>query len=134
MSAKIYCGNNQLDRSLKANAGDRDFGTHASCFRKGYALGINQHIPNADVFLLKWSTGYKPHIIQRLYYDDNKAPPGYQIATLAQALQRGFAAGSKTRAIRERDLASVDYAPTRPLKRAVRSQSRSHSVVQKSQH
>ncbi len=100
---KIYCGNNDLDLDLKAHGGDREFGTHKECFRKGFALGLNQRIMDTQHFLKRWGNAYKPHILQHLYYGDAaKIPPGYQMATLGQALQRGFASGSIARARRER--------------------------------
>ncbi len=101
-SAGIYCGNNENDLVLKAHGGDREFGSHKYCLRKGYALGMNQHIPDIAKFLNKWSAPYKPHILQRLYYGDGEAPPGYQLATLGQSVQRGFALGSIARARKER--------------------------------
>ena len=86
----IYCGNNL-----------RDLGNHKDCFRKGYALGINQEVKDMNRFLRKWGTAYKPYIIQHLSYSDEGIPPGYQRATLAEALQRGFAIGSLARAKKE---------------------------------
>ena len=105
----IYCGNNLRDLGLKANGGDREIGNHKDCFRKGYALGINQEIKDMNLFLRKWGTAYKPYIIQHLSYNAEKIPPGYQRATLAQALQRGFAIGSLARAKNEkvRDTSSL---------------------------
>ncbi len=102
-SEHIYCGNNESDLDLKANGGDKEFGTHQQCFRRGYALGINQRITNMQHFLKRWGNAYKPHIIQHLYHGDaDNIPPGYQRATLGQALQRGFALGSIALARRER--------------------------------
>ncbi len=98
----IYCGNNLRDLGLKTNGGDREIGNHKDCFRKGYALGINQEIKDLNLFLRKWGTAYKPYIIQHLSYNADKIPPGYQRATLAQALQRGFAFGSLARAKKEK--------------------------------
>ena len=66
--ANIYCGNNDLALDLKAHGGAKEFGTHKDCLRKGYALGINQRIPNMDRFLRKWGNAYKAHIPQHLVY------------------------------------------------------------------
>ena len=74
------------------------FGTHSECFRKGYAIGYNAPIHDADRFIAEWGGQYKAHIVQKLVYDDGKVEPGYQRATLAQSLQRGFARGSVARA------------------------------------
>jgi len=92
----IYCGNNALHTSILR--GESRFGTHDLCFKKGYAKGINQHIPDVAAFLQKWNGKYKPHIPQRLFYSDSALPPGYQRATLTQSLMRGFALGSISRA------------------------------------
>ena len=100
MSAKqqIYCGNNEFSPVLQRNGGTRRFGTHAECFKKGYAVGSYQKISDVTKFLPKWTGKYRPFITQKLYYSDEMAVPnGYQRATFAQ---RGFALGSIARAKR----------------------------------
>ena len=94
----IYCGNNSFHHSLKANGGHDQFGTHKECFRKGYAIGYNAPVHDVGRFIAQWGGPYRPHIVQKLFYDDGKVEPGYQRATLAQSLQRGFALGSVARA------------------------------------
>ena len=47
----VYCGNNAYDPSLKTNGGRDVFGTHADCYRKGYARGYNQKVTNIPRFV-----------------------------------------------------------------------------------
>ena len=89
-----YCGNNAFDPSLKQNGGEDMFGTHAQCYRKGYALGKNQKVTDIPHFVQKWAGRYKAHISQKIWYSDEPVPPGYQLATLNQAMGRGYAFGS----------------------------------------
>ena len=100
-ASEHYCGNNDLAIDLKANGGDKEFGTHSECYKKGYARGYNQQIPDLDQFIRRWSSKYKPHIVQHLYYGDGKTPDGYQQATLSQQMQRGYGQGSISRAQKE---------------------------------
>ena len=106
VSKMIYCGNNELSPQLRANGGTREFGSHNECVKKGYARGFNQQILDLAVFLRHWNGKYKPHIAQRLYYDDGDVPAGYQRATLAQAAQRGYALGALARAKKEQTKSS----------------------------
>ena len=96
----IYCGNNDLHRSLKANGGIKIFGTHEQCFKKGYGIGYNAPVNDVAKFIAEWSGPYKPHIVQKLIYGDDKFSfeSGYQRATLAQSLQRGVGLGRVARA------------------------------------
>ena len=90
----VYCGNNAYDPSLEGNGGRDVFGTHVQCFRKGYARGYNQTVKDKPRFVQKWAGRYKAYISQKLWHSDDKMPPGYQLATLAQTMQRGYALGS----------------------------------------
>ena len=94
----VYCGNNAYDHSLKTNGGKDVFGTHKQCFKKGYGLGYNAPVKDVADFIAEWAGRYKPYIVQKIYYGDGAVPPGYQRATLAQSLQRGFALGRVARA------------------------------------
>ena len=89
-----YCGNNELSPILQDNGGDDLLGTHDACFKKGYARGINQTPADVSRFVQNWTSGYRPHIVQRMWHSDETMPPGYQRATLSQSMQRGFAFGS----------------------------------------
>ena len=90
----VYCGNNVYNSSLKQNGGKDVFGTHAECYRKGYARGYNQEVKDIPRFVQKWAGRYKAHISQKLWYSDEPVPPGYQLATLSQTMGRGYAFGS----------------------------------------
>ena len=90
----VHCGNNQYDSSLKQNGGKDVFGTHADCYRKGYARGYNQEVKDIPRFVQKWAGRYKAHISQKLWRSDELVLPGYQLATLSQTMQRGYALGS----------------------------------------
>ena len=90
----VFCGNNAYDPSLKTNGGRDVFGTHAQCYRKGYARGYHQEVKDIPRFVQKWAGRYKAHIPQRLWHSDDKIPPGYQLATLAQSMGRAYALGS----------------------------------------
>ena len=116
----VYCGNNALSATLKANGGKDRFGTHNECLKKGYARGYNQRIVDAQAFLRKWSGRYKAHISQRLWHSDAPVPPGYQQATLSQTMQRWYGFGSMARARRlsqkqRTKSASPSRKPTLPL-------------------
>ncbi len=98
-----YCGNNELSPRLITNGGHQVFGSPSQCFRKGYAAGFNQRITDMQEFLAEWGGGYRPHVVQRLIYKETAAmPPGYQRATLAQSMMRGYAMGSIARAKKEK--------------------------------
>ena len=90
----VFCGNNAYSSSLKQNGGKDVFGTHAECYRKGYARGYDQKVTNIPHFVQKWAGRYKAHISQKLWYSDEPVPEGYQVATLSQAMGRGYALGS----------------------------------------
>ena len=90
----VFCGNNAYSSSLKQNGGKDVFGTHAECIRKGYARGYNQKVTNIPRFVQKWAGRYKTHISQKLWHSDEPVPPGYQLATLSQTMQLGYAIGS----------------------------------------
>ena len=90
----VFCGNNAYSSSLKQNGGKDVFGTHAECIRKGYARGYSQKVTNIPRFVQKWAGRYKTHISQKLWHSDEPVPPGYQLATLSQTMQRGYALGS----------------------------------------
>ena len=105
-----YCGNNALHASLKGNGGDKIFGTHAQCFKKGYGIGYNA--PVVDV--AEWAAPYKPYIVQKLTYGNGNIEPGYQRATLSQSLARGFAIGRVARAKKLSQKLAKKTSPKRP--------------------
>ncbi len=131
----MYCGNNALHRSLQANGGSKIFGTHEQCFKKGYGIGFNAAVSDAAKFITEWSGPYKPHIVQRLIYGDDKfsLESGYQRATLNQSLARGFGLGRVARAKKmsrkavakasPRALTPKQQKPTLPLKGPTRKPS-----------
>ena len=86
----MYCGNNELSHRLQHDV----FGTHAECFKKGYARGYTQKVIDVPRFVQQWTGAHKAHIQQRLWHHDSPAPSGYQMATLSQSMQRGYAIGS----------------------------------------
>ena len=90
----VYCGNNAYDPVLKTNGGHDVFGTHAECYRKGYARGYHQTVEDIPHFIQKWAGRYKAHINQKLWYSDEPIPEGYQVATLSQTMGTGYALGS----------------------------------------
>ena len=90
----VFCGNNIYSPVLKANGGHYWFGTHSECFKKGYAAGYRQTVNDVPRFMDKWLGKYRAHIVQKLWHSDDPVPPGYQLATLAQTMGRGFAFGS----------------------------------------
>ena len=94
--SKVYCGQNKLDPSLRVNGGTLEVGTRSSCFRAGFGGALHQHIHDEAEFIRKFTAPYAPLVAQKLWYKD--APPpeseGYQPATLSQARQRGWGAGS----------------------------------------
>ena len=68
------------------------------CLRKGFGMGLHQHISNEDEFLKHWSGGYRPHVKQQLYCGDGALPAGHIKATAPQCMARGFGLGSLERA------------------------------------
>ncbi len=98
----MYCSNNKLDPSLRVNGGTLEVGTKSKSFRSGFGAALWQHIEDEEAFIKKFSVPYEPLVSQRLWYKDSAVPPGYQPATLSQARQRGWGAGSATLARRLR--------------------------------
>ena len=102
-STVVYCGNNQRSPQI---LGGGHFGKPSECFKKGYGIGYNQTIKPNDIqrYLARWNGPYEPYIVQNLYYGDaQQLPKGYsERATLGQALQRGWATGSRARAQQEK--------------------------------
>ena len=129
----VYCGNNAYDPSLRTNGGKDVFGTHNQCYKKGYGVGYNAPVKNVAEFIAEWAGKYKPYIVQKIYYGDGAAPPGYQRATLGQSVQRGFALGRVARARKMsrksggKSTAQSKQKPTLPLKASSRMPSRQPS-------
>ena len=122
----VYCGNNAYHPSLRTNGGKDVFGTHKQCYEKGYGVGYNAPAKSVVEFIAEWAGRYKPYIVQKIYYGDGVVPPGYQRATLAQSLQRGFALGRVARARKmspksgAKSIAQSKQKPTLPLKASSR--------------
>ena len=93
---KVYCGQNKLDPSLRVNGGTLEVGTRSRCFRAGFGGALHQHIDDEAEFIRKFTAEYAPLVVQKLWYKDSPPPQGegYQPATLSQARQRGWGAGS----------------------------------------
>ena len=91
---KVYCGQNKLDPSLRVNGGTLEVGTRSACFRAGFGGALHQHIDDEAEFVRKFTAPYAPLIAQKLWYKDGPPPEGHQPATLSQARQRGWGAGS----------------------------------------
>ena len=91
---KVYCGQNKLDPSLRVNGGTLEVGTRSRCFRAGFGGALHQHVDDEAKFVRKFTVPYAPLIAQRLWYKDGPPPEGHQPATLSQARQRGWGAGS----------------------------------------
>ena len=91
---KVYCGQNKLDPSLRVNGGTLEVGTRSACFRAGFGGALHQHIDDEAEFVRKFTAPYAPLIAQKLWYKDGPPPEAYQPATLSQARQRGWGAGS----------------------------------------
>ncbi len=94
--ARVYCGQNKLDPSLRVNGGTLEVGTRSRCFRAGFGGALHQHIDDEAEFVRKFTAPYAPLIAQKLWYKDGPPPEGggYQPATLSQARLRGWGAGS----------------------------------------
>jgi hypothetical protein len=92
--ARVYCGQNKLDPSLRVNGGTLEVGTRSRCFRSGFGAALHQDVVNAAEFIRKFTAPYEPLVSQKLWYKDKPPPEGYQPTTLSQARQRGFGAGS----------------------------------------
>ena len=91
---KVYCGQNKLDPSLRVNGGTLEVGTRSRCFRSGFGAALHQHIGDEAAFIRKFTAPYAPLVAQKLWYKDSPPPQDHQPATLSQARQRGFGAGS----------------------------------------
>ena len=91
---KVYCSNNRLDPALRINGGTLEVGTRGRCVGAGYGAALFQRIEDEAAFIKKVSAHYEPLVQQQLWYKDSDPPPGYQAATLSQARQRGWGAGS----------------------------------------
>ena len=107
----VYCGNNAYSPILKPNGHDV-FGSHSECFRKGFARGFHQKVADVPRFVQRWSGKYSPHIPQKLWHSDDPVPAGYQLATLSQTMQRGFAIGSIARAKKLQRKAPANRPPS----------------------
>lgn len=96
----VWCGNNKLDKRLRVNGGHMEVGSPHACFQRGVGAGIHQDIPPGEehAFLEKWRQPYAKLVKQPIWYKDTTPPPGMFKCTLPQAMQRGFAVGSKLRA------------------------------------
>ena len=86
--SRIYCGNNALANQLQENGGDENFGRPSQCFRRGFARGFKQEIPDLGAFMEQWGGPYAPHVEQRLYFGDKSDIPAAYVAraTLPQAV------------------------------------------------
>ena len=63
-----------------------------SATAKGTHVGTTmQRVKDIPQFVQKWAGRYKAHISQKLWHSDEPVPPGYQLATLSQAV---YAVGS----------------------------------------
>ena len=98
MTKKFICSNNELDYRL--NESGVHLGSNMMCLRKGFGMGLHQHISNEDEFLKHWGGRYRPHVKQQLYCGDGALPPGHIKATAPQCMARGFGLGSLERAKR----------------------------------
>lgn len=93
--SKVYCGQNRLDPSLRVNGGTLEVGSRSRCFRSGFGAALHQRIDDEEAFIRKFTAPYAPLVAQKLWYKDSPPPQDhYQPATLSQARQRGFGAGS----------------------------------------
>ncbi len=118
----ILCANNALDAALKVNGGSKIFGTHDQCFKKGYARGYNQKVTEVPHFIRRWTGAYQAHIQQKLWHSDEPVPPGYQRATLAQTMGKGFAYGCMALAkkLKQKTISERPSSKQRPTYRTTR--------------
>ena len=99
--AKVWCGNNKLDKALRINGGHLEIGSPHACFQRGVGGGIHQEIApgDEDAFLQKWNNQpYEKLVSQPIYYKSGPVPHGMFRCTLPQSLARGWAIGCKQRA------------------------------------
>ena len=98
--AKVWCGNNKKDKALRINGGHLEIGSPHACFTRGVGGAIHQDIPpgEEEAFLEKWTQPYEKLVSQPIWYKSTPPPHGMFRCTLPQAMQRGFAVGSKKRA------------------------------------
>ncbi len=127
-NGKVYCGQNKLDPSLRVNGGTLEVGTRSRCFRAGFGGALHQHIDDEAAFVRKFTAPYAPLIAQKLWYKDGPPPEGegYQPATLSQARQRGWGAGSAALARKlqkKLKAGSAGAGRTRPRSASTRSAS-----------
>ena len=125
---KVYCGQNKLDPSLRVNGGTLEVGARSACFRAGFGGALHQHIDDEAEFVRKFTAEYSPLVVQKLWYKDGPPPEGggYQPATLSQARQRGWGAGSAALARKlqkKRHGGSTGAGRTRPRSASTRSAS-----------
>ena len=71
-------------------------GTRSHCFRASFGGALHHHIDDEAEFVRKFTAPYAPLIAHKLWYKGGPPPEGegYQPATLSQARQRGWGAGS----------------------------------------
>ena len=98
--AKVWCGNNKLDKQVRANGGHLEIGSPHACFTRGVGGGIHQKVPPSeeDAFIEKWIQPYEKLVQQPIWFKAGPVPSGMFRCTLPQALARGFAVGSIQRA------------------------------------
>ena len=66
--ARVYCGQNKLDPSLRVNGGTLEVGTRSACFRAGFGGALHQHIDDEAEFVRKFTAPYAPLIAQKLWH------------------------------------------------------------------
>ena len=102
---KVYCGNNRLDPQLQENGGPLARGKPSECFRQGFGSALYLPIKPEDIpaFVKKYDAPYEKLIHQDfLWYKDSEPPSGKTKATLSQCRLRGWGAGSRELARREK--------------------------------
>ena len=53
--ARVYCGQNRLDPSLRVNGGALEVGTRSKCFRSGFGAALHQQINDEETFAKKFT-------------------------------------------------------------------------------
>ena len=98
--AKVWCGNNKLDKRLRVNGRHTEVGSPHACFQRGVGAGFHQDIPpgEKEVFLEKWNKPCEKLVSQPIYYKAGPVPHGMFRCTLPRTPARGIAVGSKKRA------------------------------------
>ena len=88
----VVCTNNKNDPRLREHGAK--LGTRRQCLRRGFGAGLYSKPENVEEFIWKHSVPYEKIVTQKLWFKDSEdVPPGYQLATLPQAFQRGYGAG-----------------------------------------